>query len=211
MTNVIFLLIFAVALSILSYVSTYLMRRISQSAIVELREELYEHVLKQDFQFFETQKTGDLMTRFTGDIKTIQDLISPNTLGLLSNILTFIFVLGFMLFRDWRLTLLIALTFPILYVLNFYFSRRIKHAYRQVRQSTAKLNNQLQNSLTSVLLIKNFATEEFEGLKFSEINEENKQNQLTATRYQALFSPSIDLVNYIGMAIVFGVWHVTRL
>lgn len=202
--SILLLLLFASCLSLLSYFSTYLMSKISQTAIVNLREELYRHVLKQDFQFFETQKTGDLMTRFTGDIKTIQDLISPNTLGLLSNILTFVFVLGFMLVKDWRLTLLITLTFPILYLLNYFFSRRIKTAYRNVRQSTAKLNNHLQNSLTSVLLIKNFGTEEFEGLRFSNINEENKQNQLTATRYQALFSPSIDLVNYIGMAIVLG-------
>lgn len=198
------LLVFALALSVLSYVSTYVMSRISQTAIVELREDLYHHVLKQDFNFFETQKTGDLMTRFSGDIKTIQDLISPNTLKLFSNVLTFIFVLGFMLTTDWRLTLLITLTFPFLYLLNFYFSRHIKTAFRQVRQSTAKINNQLQTSLTSVLLIKNFATEEFETERFAGINDENKQHYLRAMRYQSLFSPSIDFINYVGMAIVLG-------
>lgn len=198
------LLGFALALSVLSYVSTYVMSRISQTAIVELREDLYHHVLKQDFNFFETQKTGDLMTRFSGDIKTIQDLISPNTLKLFSNVLTFIFVLGFMLTTDWRLTLLITLTFPFLYLLNFYFSRHIKTAFRQVRQSTAKINNQLQTSLTSVLLIKNFATEEFETERFAGINDENKQHYLRAMRYQSLFSPSIDFINYVGMAIVLG-------
>lgn len=198
------LLGFALALSVLSYVSTYVMSRISQTAIVELREDLYHHVLKQDFNFFETQKTGDLMTRFSGDIKTIQDLISPNTLRLFSNVLTFIFVLGFMLTTDWRLTLLITLTFPFLYLLNFYFSRHIKTAFRQVRQSTAKINNQLQTSLTSVLLIKNFATEDFETARFAGVNEENKQHYLRAMRYQSLFSPSIDFINYVGMAIVLG-------
>lgn len=198
------LLGFALALSVLSYVSTYVMSRISQTAIVELREDLYHHVLKQDFNFFETQKTGDLMTRFSGDIKTIQDLISPNTLKLFSNVLTFIFVLGFMLTTDWRLTLLITLTFPFLYLLNFYFSRHINTAFRQVRQSTAKINNQLQTSLTSVLLIKNFATEEFETERFAGINDENKQHYLRAMRYQSLFSPSIDFINYVGMAIVLG-------
>lgn len=198
------LLGFALALSVLSYVSTYVMSRISQTAIVELREDLYHHVLKQDFNFFETQKTGDLMTRFSGDIKTIQDLISPNTLRLFSNVLTFIFVLGFMLTTDWRLTLLITLTFPFLYLLNFYFSRHIKTAFRLVRQSTAKINNHLQTSLTSVLLIKNFATEEFETERFGEVNKENKEHYLTAMRYQSLFSPSIDFINYVGMAIVLG-------
>ncbi len=203
-TTILTLLGFALALSLFSYVSTYVMSRISQTAIVDLREELYRHVLKQDFNFFETQKTGDLMTRFSGDIKAIQDLISPNTLRLFSNVLTFVFVLAFMLKTDWRLTFLITLTFPFLYLLNFYFSRHIKTAFRQVRQSTAKINNQLQTSLTSVLLIKNFATEDFETERFGAVNQENKEHYLTAMRYQSLFSPSIDFINYVGMAIVLG-------
>ncbi|WEG73057.1 ABC transporter ATP-binding protein [Vagococcus intermedius] len=202
--NIGLLLLFASLLSIFSYISTYVMSRISQTAIVELREDLYRHVLKQDFQFFETQKTGDLMTRFSGDIKTIQDLISPNTLKLVSNMLTFGFVMGFMLVKDWRLTLLISLTFPMLYLLNFYFSRHLRQAFRKVRQSTSKINNQLQASLTSILLIKNFATEDFETERFKKVNTENKENYLTAMGYQTMFAPSIDFVNYLGVAIVLG-------
>ncbi|MBU5592442.1 ABC transporter ATP-binding protein/permease [Clostridium sp. MSJ-4] len=198
------LLLMALALNILNYLSTYLISLVSQTAIVDLRVDLYEHTLKQDFSFFEAQKTGDLMTRFTSDIGTIQNLISPNTLGLIGNIITFIFVLSFMLVKDWRLTLLIGLTFPLLFLLNRFFSSHIKAAYKKVRGSTARINNQLQTSLTSVLLIKNFATESYETSKFQAVNEENKENLIKASKLQALFSPTIDMINYLGMALVLG-------
>ena len=198
------ILALAILLSVFNYFSTYLISKVSQTAIVDLRVDFFKHVLKQDYRFFEDQKTGDLMTRFSSDIRTIQDLISPNTLNLIGNVLTFIFIFIFMFVTDWKLTLLIALTFPALYFLNRYFSKHIKQAFRRVRQSTAQINNHLQTSLTSILLIKNFITERFEEKKFEEVNEVNKNNVIAATKLQAGFSPSIEFINYVGMIIVLG-------
>lgn len=200
----IFLMIIAILLAILSFISSYLISIVSQNAIVDLRVDLYQHILKQDYKFFEVQKTGDLMTRFSDDIKTLQDLISPNTLKLLGNIFTFIFILSFMLIRDAKLTLLIAITFPVLFFLNRTFGKLIKKTFRKVRQSTALINNHLQTSLTSILLIKSFTSESLETDKFKSLNEDNRNNLIKATKYQSLFSPSIDIVNYIGMSIVLG-------
>lgn len=193
---------FTVALNILSVASTYLMSKVSQQAVVSLRQDLYSHVLKQDLAYFENQKTGDLMTRLTSDVRTIQDLISPSTLKIFSNIVTFILVLGFLLFTDWKLSLLILITFPMLFLVNDYFSKKMKANFRSVRESVAKLNNHLQTTLTSVLMIKNSATEKFENERFEELNAEVKDNQLTATKTQSLFSPSMDMINFLGTVIV---------
>ncbi|CAM3323267.1 ABC transporter ATP-binding protein [Vagococcus fessus] len=191
-----------VSLNILSYISTYLMSKISQEAVAELKQDLYGHVLEQDLTYFETQKTGDLMTRLTSDVRTIQDLISPSTLKIISNIVTFTLVLGFLFYTDWKLSLMIAVTFPMLYVVNDFFSKRMKANFRKVRESSARFNNHLQMTLTSILMIKNSATEPFEEERLKEVNEEVKSNQLQATKTQALFSPSMDLVNFLGVAIV---------
>lgn len=191
-----------VALNVLSYISTYLMSKISQEAVSELKQDLYGHVLEQDLTYFETQKTGDLMTRLTSDVRTIQDLISPSTLKIISNIVTFTLVLGFLFYTDWKLSLMIAITFPLLYIVNDFFSKRMKANFRKVRESSAHFNNHLQMTLTSILMIKNSATESFEEQRLKEVNEEVKNNQLQATKTQALFSPSMDLVNFLGVAIV---------
>ncbi|QIL46111.1 ABC transporter ATP-binding protein [Vagococcus coleopterorum] len=193
---------FTIALNLLSVISTYLMSKISQQAVVSLRQDLYSHVLKQDLAYFENQKTGDLMTRLTSDVRTIQDLISPSTLRIFSNIVTFVLVLGFLMYTDWKLSLLILITFPMLFLVNDYFSKRMKANFRRVRESVASLNNHLQTTLTSVLMIKNSATEGYERSRFEDLNAEVKANQLTATKTQALFSPSMDMINFLGTAIV---------
>ena len=201
-TNVFSLLLFAFFLSILSYASTMMMSKLSQEVIIELRGDLYGQLLEQDFVYFENARKGDLMTRLSSDVRTLQDLISPQSLKLISNILTFFFIYAFMINQDRELTLLITITFPILYLLNVFFSKRIKAAYKKVRQSTSKVNNHLQTSLTSVMLIKTFASEDYEKEQFKAINEENKNDYIQAMKYQTIFSPAIDLVNYLGMAIV---------
>ncbi|MGX7014006.1 ABC transporter ATP-binding protein [Vagococcus silagei] len=196
------LLFFALLLSIFSYLSTFIMSRMSQDMIIELREDMYHQLLMQDFSFFEEAKTGDLMTRLSNDVKTLQDLVSPQSLKLISNLITFIVIYGFLFIQDATLTLLITLTFPILYFINVYFSKRIKKAYKNVSQSNAKINNLFQNSLTSILLIKTFVTEDFEKENLHQLNEENKKNYFEAMNYQTIFSPAIDFVNYLDMTIV---------
>jgi subfamily B ATP-binding cassette protein MsbA len=104
--------------------------------------------------------------------------------------------------QDSKLTLLIMITFPMLYLLNVFFSKRIKLAYKKVRNSTSLVNNHLQTSLTSILLIKTFTSENSEEEKFKELNNQNKNDYLEAMKYQTVFSPAIDLVNYLGLGIV---------
>lgn len=210
--NVGLILLYAFFLSFLTYYSNIVMSRISQNMIANLRDELYVHVLEQDFAYFENSKTGDLMTRLTGDVKALQDLISAQSLKLISSLFTFIFIYIFMLLQDMYLTLLITLTFPILYLLNTFFSRHIKGAFKKVRASTSEINNHLQTSLTSILLIKTFVNEEKEAADFNQLNMKNRDNFIEAMKYQTIFSPTIELVNYLGMAIVllysgYGIIH----
>ena len=102
----ILLMILLNALSgVLNYIVSNLMTHISQSSIVNLRTNLFRHILKQDFAFFENSKTGDLMTKLNSDIRTIQGLISTNSLSMISTMLQFFLILGFMFMSDFKLSL----------------------------------------------------------------------------------------------------------
>lgn len=144
------------------------------------------------------------MVVLTSDVNTLQRLISSNTLGLFGSMLSFFVVLVLMLIQNWQLTALILLTFPVLFVLNNIFVRRIRAAYRRVRTSSGVMNNQIQQALTSIGLIKSFTTEKATANTFENVNEQNRDNQLTATRLGATFSPITDFVNYLGTAIILG-------
>ncbi|KRO17301.1 ABC transporter ATP-binding protein [Lacticaseibacillus saniviri] len=196
----------------LNTISTYWIGQVSQTAISSLRDQLFSHTLKQDMAYFETSKTGDLMVVLTSDINMLQNLISANSLGLLGEMLSFVFVLIIMLANNWALTVMVLATFPLLFWTNFQYTKRIRAAYRKVRTSAGKMNNEIQETLTSVELIKSFATENQTEQDFNQLNVDNRDSQIEATKLGAVFSPVIDDINYLGTVIIlgFGAWQVMQ-
>ena len=146
MQKILLLLAISAGLGILSYISTVFISIVSQHAISDLRADLYAHILTLDTSYFEHSKTGDIMTRVIDDIRSMQDLISPNTLSMLGNIVTFFSVLFYMIYNQWQLTLLIALTFPFLYVVNRFFGKVVKAAFRKVRETSSRINHTRSSS-----------------------------------------------------------------
>ncbi|PWG00315.1 ABC transporter ATP-binding protein [Levilactobacillus bambusae] len=196
------LLLTAVVLGILNYVSTYYMGVMSQSAITDLRNDLYHDLLTQDTQFFETSKTGDLMVRLTSDINNLQSMISANMLSMVGNMFTFVGVLVFIFIVNWQMALAVSVTFPLMFIIYRVFRDRIHKAYRAARLSQTKMSNQMQNTLTQIDLIKSYTNEDLAQDHFNETSEQNKQDMIRATQNGALFSPLIDGVNYLEVAII---------
>lgn len=186
----------------LNFGSQYLMQILSQTSITELRLKLYNFILKQDFSFFEKSKTGDLMTRMTGDISNLQQLISGDTFGIIGNIFTFFAVLGFLFWKNWQLALLISLTFPILFFTIRFFRAKMTAAFNKVRANQSEISNQLQSTLTQVELIKNYTTENAETKTFNKIVNEGNKYQLEATTWGAILSPTVTFINQIGLGVV---------
>ncbi|MFV4966485.1 ABC transporter transmembrane domain-containing protein [Oenococcus oeni] len=89
----------AVFLGLLNYFSVYYMGVLSQSAITGLRNKLYHQIIQLDTHFFESSKTGDLMTRLTGDVSNLQNLISSNMLSIIGNFFYFYRCLGLYFLR----------------------------------------------------------------------------------------------------------------
>ncbi|NEW05704.1 ABC transporter ATP-binding protein [Paenibacillus sp. SYP-B3998] len=204
------IIIAALLLGIFNFVNSYVMTIVSQKAIFQLRDKLYRHTVNLDLKFFDRNRTGDLMARLTGDVNQLQDLVSSDTLSIIANIFTCLVITSYLFYVDWQLALCIIITLPLLFGSSRFFSIRIKSAYRTVRQATAELNNQLQDTLTSIRTIKTFASEDDEADKFSKSSEQNRMATVSASRLSSLFSPLIDWLNYIGMTIVLlvGAWQV---
>lgn len=197
------LLLLTVTISgVFTYLSTYWMGIMSQGAITNLRNQLYRYLIRLDTHFFESSKTGDLMVRLTSDINNLQNLISPNMLSLIGILFTFVGVLFFVYFVNWEMALAVSLTFPFIFLVVRIFRTRIRNSYRKARQSQALMTNQLQNTLTEIQLIKSYTTEDLETNRFSKLANMNKDNIIEATRNQAIFSPLINFIEYLGTAIV---------
>ncbi|MGM1047240.1 MAG: ABC transporter ATP-binding protein [Bacillota bacterium] len=205
----ILILLAALLLGVFNFASSYVMTLVSQKAIFQLRNKLYQHTLSLDLKFYDRNRTGDLMARLTGDVNQLQELVSANSFSIVADVITFAAIVGYLFYTDWQLALLTLITLPLLFVTSRFFSLRIKSAYRSVRQVSADLNNSLQDTLSGIRMIKSFASEDTEAEQFSRLSEHHRKATVSASRLSAIFSPIIDWLNYVGMTLVllFGAWQ----
>lgn len=198
----------ATTLAIFSFISSYFLSMLGQKAVFSIRNDLYTNLIDQDIEYFDRNRTGDLMSRLTNDVNSLQKLISSDLLEIVTSIGVFIVVSIYMFMANWQLTLALYITFPFFILITKFFSKKIRSVFRHVQRSIAEMTNHLQDSLTSVRLMKSFTNEAFETEKFTNNNKNNMNANLNASYLSSMYSPLIEIVNSIGFAIVIvmGAW-----
>ncbi|GFN33530.1 ABC transporter ATP-binding protein [Paenibacillus xylaniclasticus] len=198
----------ALLLGVLNFISSSSTASLGQRIIYDLRNDLYRHINRLDLGFFDRNRTGDLMSRVTSDVGALQQLISSTMIQMTTDMFTFIAITVYMLFLDWRLTVLLLLTFPLMIVTTRLFGKRMRKSFRTVQDSVAEVSDHLQNTLSGIRLIKSFATESLESDRFSDRSKRNMEANIQVVKLRAVYEPIIDLLNYLGLAIVlvFGAW-----
>jgi subfamily B ATP-binding cassette protein MsbA len=194
------------------FLSSYMMAQVGQRSVYELRNDLYQHISNLDMKFFDRTRTGDLMSRVTNDVNMLQQLVSSGMMQIVTELVTFIAISAFMLYTNWQLTLLLMITFPLMFLTTKFFSKRMRAKFKVVQQSVAEVSNHLQDTLSGIRLIKTFSSEDYENGRFSEKSQSNMMANLDAAKLRATYEPIIDFLNYLGMAIVlvFGAWQVMQ-
>ncbi|MCA0756059.1 ABC transporter ATP-binding protein/permease [Paenibacillus sp. N4] len=198
----------AIALGLLKYVSSTFMAAIGQKVLYNLRNDLYRHMQSMDVSFFDRNRTGDLMSRVTNDVGILQQLISSSMMQLFTDFFTFTSIAIYMLWIDWKLTVLLLATFPFMIMTTRLFGKRMRASFRKVQESVADVSDHLQNALTGIRLIKSFTAEGYESGRFSERTQKNMDANIQVVRLRAAYEPIIDFLNFLGLAIVlvFGAW-----
>ncbi len=168
-----------------SYAEKYLTTKVGQRVMHDLRKTLYHHIQRLSLAFYDQQKTGDLISRVTGDIDAIQDFVSQALLGMLVNALTLAGMLAVMFYLNWRFTLIGLSVAPFLFLVVYSFTRRIKKASREVRKKESEIVSVVQEVLSSIRVVKAFARESYEDRRFEEQSLENVEMALRARRIKA--------------------------
>ncbi|MDQ7793771.1 MAG: ABC transporter ATP-binding protein [bacterium] len=188
-----------------SYYQTYLMALVGQKAIYRIRQDLFEHIQKQDFRFFDGRPAGVIMSRLTSDIGAIEELIVMGIVHVVADLLLLGGIIGIMLSLDVRLALISFCTLPIVAVLATGFRNRVLGAYRQVRAKIAMINANLQESISGVRVTQSFGREEVNEGRFDRTNQENLQANMQAASLFSIFIPLVEAVGALGMALV--IWY----
>jgi len=199
----------AVLDALCSYGEKYLTTSIAQWISYDLRQAIYSHIQKLSLAFHDQERTGDLISRVTGDIDSIQSFITQGLLGVLINTITLIGMIAVMFYINWRFTLIALSIAPVLFAIVYIYTRRIKKASREVRKKESEITSIVEEVLSSIRVVKAFAREDYEVRRLEEEGLEGIEIALRARSIKAKLTPIVDVVVALGTCLV--LWFGSRL
>lgn len=196
------------AKGVCDYVGNYLVNWVGISAVTDLRQEVFDKVLRQDSHFFEDQTTGRIMSSIMNDIARLQESVSSMLADWLRQMFTAIFLLLAMISIDWRLSLISLIVFPVVAFLTVRLGRRIRRTTRHAQDMAAGLTEILQETITGHQVVKSFGAEDFESKRFNMAAQRLKSGTLRYVAQQALASP---IIEFLGALSIVGLLTFARM
>src|SRR5256884_379552 len=187
---------------------TRLLGNVGQRFVFDLRRDLFAHMQRLSLRFHDTQKTGDLTTRLTSDIQSIQDFIANGVIVFGSNTLLLTSMAALMFWLNWRFALASLSIAPLMFWIVYRHKRLIKRATRKARASTGLLASLAQETLASIRIVQGLAQEDQIDERFQVQSESSLQAFLESVRYQARIAPVVDFLAAIGLTMV--MWYGAR-
>jgi ATP-binding cassette, subfamily B, bacterial len=197
-------ILIAVLGAVSSYFEKYLTTTVGQWVAHDLRLMLYHRIQRLSLIEHGESRTGDMISRVTSDIDAIQDFINSALLGIVVNLLTLVGMIGVMLYFNWRFTLIALSMAPVLGLVVYFYTRRIKKASRAVRKKESELLSGVAEALSSIQVIQAFAREDYEQRRFNSDSRQSVQAALQARSMKAKLSPIVDIIVAVGTCLVLG-------
>ena len=191
------------AKAVTTYWQQVLMNRVGQSVVMDIRVVLYDHMQRMSLRALYASRVGELMSRITGDVATLQNLVTNTAVELTFNALTFLGMFAFILYINWRLTLLIILVLPVVAWMLTFAARRLRRAGHKVQERLADLTAIAQEAFSAIRVVRAFATEDQERERFQRGNLENFRALLQAVSIQAFLAGAIEVFLICALAVVF--------
>jgi subfamily B ATP-binding cassette protein MsbA len=189
------------------YLANYLINYAGYSAVTDLRNQVFEKLLRQGSTFFETNPTGRLMSSVMNDIDKIQVATSTMLADMFRQVFVVLGLLFVVLRTDWRLALFSLGVLPFVLVPTARLGKRIRRTSRKTQDHTGELNQILQESITGHQVVKAFSTEAYEAGRFRKAARSLLRSNLRYTLQQAIASP---LIEFFGAMTVVALLYYAR-
>ena len=183
------------------YYATWL----GQSVVRDIRVKLFKHILNFKMKYYDNSSVGVLITRAVTDMERIADIFGQGLFMIFSDILKMTVVGVVMVYINWRLSIIVFLTLPIVLFATKIFQKYMKKAFEEVRNEVSNLNSFVQERVTGMKILQLFTREETEYNKFKVINERHKKGWLKTVWYNSIFFPIAELLSSITLGLV--VWY----
>ena len=195
-------MVIAVMDAICTYGDKYVTTSVGQWVTHDLRGRLYAQVQRLSLTYHDQNQTGDLISRVTTDIDSVQTFIVSGMLTMLVDVVTVIGMIGVMFYLSWQLTLVSMAVVPVLFAIVYTYTRKVKKASRDVRKHESKLLSVVQEVLGSIRVVKAFARENYEIHRLEGESLETVEASLKARALKARLVPIVTIVTGVGTCAV---------
>jgi len=178
---------------------------LGQSVVRDIRVKLFNHILQFKMKYYDNSSVGLLITRAVSDMERIADIFGEGLFMIFSDLLKMTVVGSVMFYLNWRLSIIVLCTLPIVIFATKIFQKYMKKAFEEVRNEVAQLNSFVQERVTGMKILQLFTREKTEYKKFMAINERHKKAWLKTVWYNSIFFPIAELLSSITLGLV--VWY----
>lgn len=192
-------------LFVLIKVRMYLMAKVSNEVLVNIRQELYEHIQTLDFDFFDSRPTGKILARIIGDVNSLKDVLSNCVTTLIPDAVTVIAVIVIMLVKEPRLALASMWSLPIMIVCVWLDQRKAHKCWQVFRTKNSNLNAFIHEDVAGIRVIQSFDAQQETEETFDTLVTEHNQSFRRACMYSDFFGPIVDICWAVGLIAMYYV------
>ncbi|MDZ4718160.1 MAG: ABC transporter ATP-binding protein [Roseiflexaceae bacterium] len=190
----------ALAMFGLNYAYTFFLQQAGQRALADLRTRLFDHMLHQSQDFFGKYSTGDLVTRLTSDIDTLNALLSSSAVTILSESMTLVVIVFVMFVANWRLALIALAVLPLLAIVTRYFRVRIRNSSTGERSALARVSGYLNEQINGMAIVQLFGRQKQSAEEYDRYNWGYRAALIRLRRESALFLAVQEILAAVGTA-----------
>jgi subfamily B ATP-binding cassette protein MsbA len=195
--------------AVTAYVRVYQLAYVGEGVVADLRRDLFSHLLSLSVRFFEERKTGEITSRLTSDIATIQAAVSNVLVQLVSQSVSLVGGVVVLFVINARLTLVMLAVLPAVIVAAAVFGRRLRRISTAFQDQLAAANARAEEAIVGVRVVQSFTAERFEARRYADAIAETFESALRRARVRALFVPSVFTAFFLGIGLV--LWFGGRL
>lgn len=188
-----------------SFSLNYIMQTVGQKVLLDIRVKLFDHIQKLSLKYFDKNPIGRLVTRVTNDIEGLNELFSSGVVMIVADVLLIIWIIIFMFYTSFELTLITLSVLPFLIATSIIFRKKVRVVFRNIRLNVSKMNSFLNEYFTGIVTIKLFTQEQKQFKDFQEVNEESKDLWVKSVFYYAIFFPIVELLSAVSLGLV--LWY----
>ena len=179
---------------------------LGQNIVQDVRILLFNHMLKFKMKYYDNSSVGMLITRAVTDMERIADIFGQGLFMIMRDLMVMLVISIFMMYTNFKLSLIVFVTMPIVLYATKIFQRYMKTAFEEVRTEVSNLNSFVQERVTGMKILQLFTREATENKNFKAINERHKKGWLKTIWYNSIFFPIADFLSGItsGLIVYFG-------